>query len=185
MSHHIVNDTPVNNNPNDNAPKIYVACLASYNSGILHGEWLDASLEVEEIQEKINQMLAISPIEDAEEWAIHDFENFYDLSIGEYESIDDVHKKALFVVEHGELGAKLTSYYGELETAEQALENHYQGEYENELDFAMQFFDEHYLHNIPENIQIYIDYEKFRRDVFIGDCFSLEASGKTHVFWQH
>jgi hypothetical protein len=24
------------------APKIYVACLASYNNGILHGKWIDA-----------------------------------------------------------------------------------------------------------------------------------------------
>ena len=185
MSNHIVNNTPVNNNLDDNTPKIYVACLAAYNNGILHGEWLNASLEVEEIQEKINQMLAISPIEDAEEWAIHDFENFYDLSIGEYESIDDVHKKALFVVEHGELGATVMHYAEDLEAAREALENYYQGEYESERDFAIQFFDEHYLPGIPENVRTYIDYQKFCREIFIGDCFSLEASGKTHVFWQH
>ena len=26
-------------------PEIYVACLASYNSGILHGEWIEVTDE--------------------------------------------------------------------------------------------------------------------------------------------
>jgi hypothetical protein len=38
-------------------PKIYVACLAAYNSGYLHGKWLDA-LDEDEINKDIYEILA-------------------------------------------------------------------------------------------------------------------------------
>ena len=40
--------------------KLYVACLASYNNGVLHGKWIDASSYVEDMQEQINQVLMSS-----------------------------------------------------------------------------------------------------------------------------
>ena len=52
--------------------RIYVACLASYNAGILHGAWIDATQCIEAIHDQIAAMLAASQIEDAEEYAIHD-----------------------------------------------------------------------------------------------------------------
>ena len=48
-------------------PRIYVACLAAYNNGILHGEWIDADQGVEHISEQAAAMLKASPIEDAED----------------------------------------------------------------------------------------------------------------------
>jgi Antirestriction protein (ArdA) len=30
------------------APRIYVACLAAYNNGRLHGEWIDADQPADE-----------------------------------------------------------------------------------------------------------------------------------------
>lgn len=72
------------------ATRIYVACLASYNSGILHGAWIDcADKDAEDIQTAVSAMLAASPIKDAEEWAIHDNEGFGRL-VGEYTSFEDV-----------------------------------------------------------------------------------------------
>jgi len=41
--------------------RIYVACLASYNSGILHGRWIEATADVDEMQEEIDAMLRESP----------------------------------------------------------------------------------------------------------------------------
>lgn len=52
-------------------PRIYVACLAAYNSGRLHGAWIDASQDVDDIWNELKQVLASSPVPDAEEWAIH------------------------------------------------------------------------------------------------------------------
>ena len=52
--------------------RIYVACLASYNNGILYGRWVSADEGLEHIQAKVRAMLKASPIEDVEEYAIHD-----------------------------------------------------------------------------------------------------------------
>ena len=54
--------------------RIYVADLAAYNAGHLHGVWIDATLELGDIQEQVDAMLATSPVEGAEEYAIHDVE---------------------------------------------------------------------------------------------------------------
>jgi len=50
------------------------ACLAAYNDGYLHGEWIDAKQSPEDIEHDVRKMLAKSPVPHAEEWAIHDFE---------------------------------------------------------------------------------------------------------------
>lgn len=50
--------------------RIYVACLAAYNNGILHGAWIDAQQSVEAINADIQKMLRASPIEGAEEYAV-------------------------------------------------------------------------------------------------------------------
>ncbi|MDA7980452.1 MAG: antirestriction protein ArdA, partial [Pirellulales bacterium] len=41
-------------------PRIYVACLAAYNSGHLHGAWIDAVQSTAEIHEEVQSMLASS-----------------------------------------------------------------------------------------------------------------------------
>lgn len=52
---------------------VYVACLASYNAGRLHGAWVDLEeiTDTDDIQEAIDWVLSTSPAPDAEEWAIH------------------------------------------------------------------------------------------------------------------
>ncbi len=43
---------------------IYVADLAAYNNGIMHGVWIDATQDIDNIHEQINDMLASSPEEE-------------------------------------------------------------------------------------------------------------------------
>ena len=86
-------------------PRIYVACLAAYNNGYLHGAWIDADRDPWAIWADIRDMLAKSPIPDAEEHAIHDYKAFKGVSIAEYAGIDRVAEIAAFIVEHGALGA--------------------------------------------------------------------------------
>jgi antirestriction protein len=167
-------------------PQIYVACLAAYNNGKLHGAWIDPTQEPEEILEEIALMLSKSPEPDAEEYLIHDHEGFYGLDIQEHTNMEDVHEKAMFILEHGELGAGLAAYYGgDLEDAEKSMKENYQGPHKSELDYASTFFDECYLDTVPENVRLYIDYESFKTDLFIDTCFSIELGGKCHVFFQH
>ena len=59
--------------------QIYVACLAAYNSGVLHGEWITPAKDVEELQAQINKVIKSTPAPDAEEWAIHDYNDFPNL----------------------------------------------------------------------------------------------------------
>jgi antirestriction protein len=165
-------------------PQIYVACLASYNNGILHGKWIVADQDTDSINEEIYEMLADGPIEGAEEFAIHDFEGFGCARIEEYDSINHVSELAAFIRKHGELGAELLSYHS-IEDAEKVLEENYHGAYDSEVDFAHALFDDCYSNAIPEDLQFYFDYDAFARDLFINDYFSVEANGQTHVFYNY
>lgn len=40
--------------------RIYVACLASYNNGVLHGAWINANQDADQIQEDVNAILRAS-----------------------------------------------------------------------------------------------------------------------------
>lgn len=81
-------------------PAIYVASLTDYNNGIIHGVWIDATLDPAAVQRLITVMLATSPLtrltgEPAEEWAIHDHEGFGDVEIDPHEDLEDVHALAV------------------------------------------------------------------------------------------
>lgn len=162
--------------------RIYVACLAAYNSGTLHGAWIDAQQEAEEINNAIRNMLKASPVEDAEEFAIHDYEGFEGISIQEYSGIDEVVEYAAFVSEHGILGAELLNYCGDRDEAVEALENRYRGVYSSLADFAQELTEE--TTEIPDSLKYYINYEKMAHDLEINDVLAIETGhSEVHVFW--
>ena len=164
--------------------RIYVACPAAYNNGILHGAWINADQDVDSIRQAISDMLKESPIPDAEEWAIHDHEGFEGAEISEYAGIDEVAERAAFIAEHGGLGAKLIAHCGELEEAKEAIGDHYAGEYESVADFARELTEQ--STKIPDNLAYYIDYERMAHDLEINDVFTLETGFQcVHVFWRH
>ena len=41
--------------------QIYIACLSSYNAGTLHGEWIAATTDADEMQEHVDRILRASP----------------------------------------------------------------------------------------------------------------------------
>jgi len=87
-------------------PQIWVASLADYNNGTLHGVWLNAVREEAELQADIATMLAASPLtaetgEPAEEWAIFDYDGFAPLRIDEHESLSWISRVAKGITEHG------------------------------------------------------------------------------------
>ncbi|MEW7986976.1 MAG: antirestriction protein ArdA [Candidatus Thiodiazotropha endolucinida] len=165
-------------------PKIYVADLAAYNNGILHGVWIDASEDIETLQEQVSAMLAASPESAAEEFAVHDYEGFGGLSISEYEGLESINQKALFIEEFGELGAAVLDYLDDdPDEARKAMEECYSGEYESLADYARQLTEE--TGEIPEHLAFYIDYERMGRDMELsGDIYTIEtAYDEIHVFW--
>ena len=62
-------------------PRIYVACLAAYNSGRLHGAWINADQKPASLQSEVSAMLKASTLPGAEDFAIQDFEGFEGLHI--------------------------------------------------------------------------------------------------------
>ena len=167
-----------------NEIRIYVADLAAYNNGMLHGAWIDATDDLNEIWDQVNAMLKASPEPNSEEYAIHDYEGFGCYKISEYEGIEAVHKIAVFIAEHGALGAEVLDYScGDIERAEKMLNDSYNGEYKSVADFAEQLTED--TSEIPQHLQYYIDYEKMGRDMELsGDIFTIEIGfEEVHIFW--
>ncbi len=164
--------------------RIYVADLAAYNNGKLYGVWIDATLDPDEIQGQINNMLAESPEGFAEEYAIHDYEGFGGYSVSEYEGIQSVHEIACFIEEYPGLAGELLSHFGgHLEDARKAMEENYSGCYKSLTDYAEELTED--TSQIPENLAYYIDYERMGRDMELsGDIYTIELGhGEVHIFW--
>lgn len=163
-------------------PAIYIACLAAYNNGFLHGEWIDASQSADGIYSKIQEMLDLSPVEDAEEYAIHDYEGFGSIQIHEYDSIETIVEYVAFIEEFNDLGAELLSEYS-ITDATKLLEENYHGSYDSEVDFASHLFQDCYgCQDLPDILLNYFDYDAFARDLFMCDYFSVKINHEFHVF---
>jgi antirestriction protein len=167
-----------------NTIKIYVADLAAYNDGILHGVWIDATLDVEEMQEQVDAMLKASRVEGAEEYAIHDHEGFGDYSLGECAGFESAHRIAEFLTEFSDFGAGLLAQFGgDLDDARKAAEDDYCGCYKSLADYAQELTEERTT--IPRNLAFYIDYDAMARDMELnGDVFTIVAGFEdVHIFW--
>lgn len=164
--------------------RIYVACLAAYNSGYLHGAWINAEQDAYDIYADVRKMLSASPVEDAEEWAIHDYEGFEGALVSEYMGLEQVAELAAFIAEHGEIGGKLVEYYRDLNDARRAIEDAYAGQFRSLADFAEELTEE--TSQIPDSLRFYIDYDRIARDLEISDVFVIETGfEQVHVFWSH
>jgi len=164
-------------------PRIYVACLAAYNNGYLHGAWIDADQAEEDIFFDINEVLKTSPIADAEEWAIHDYEGFEGARIEEYTSVATVVRLAAIISEHGRLGGKVLAHFGgDLDEAAAALEDRYLGQFDSLADYAQDITEQ--ATAIPDTLRYYIDWKAMARDwEMSGDVFTVEtAPDEVHVF---
>jgi antirestriction protein len=134
------------------APRIYVACLAAYNSGRLHGRWIDANQSVDDIWSEVQAMLAASPEPGAEEWAIHDYEGFGELRLSEWESFERVSAIAAGIEEHGDSFTAWLSYDSDQDPSDiERFEDAYRGEWNSLRDYA---------ENLAEDIGLYDAAEK-------------------------
>lgn len=175
----------------DDTPQIYVACLSAYNNGKLHGMWIDAAQEADEILDDIQWMLSWSPCREyevCEEWAIHDFQNWHGIHLNEYEDIEKLAELAQMLSEHGEAYAAYYRY-DSTEASLESFQDNYQGEYENEEDFVYNQLEEQGLIKKIEEIGLpglYINWQAIARDWFIDSYYSVEESyNKIYVFSRH
>jgi len=131
------------------SPRIYVADLAAYNAGHLHGRWidLDETTTQDELQEQVDAILAEGTrlychetLSVHEEYAIHDYEGFGPIRVGEYDSLDTI---VSHVERMGDEPAKFFAYVDAMGShyADQYDPETVEGPYESEVDYAYQWLD--------------------------------------------
>lgn len=180
---------PTEREPEVVRPRVYVASLSDYNDGRLHGCWIDATQDAETIQAEVNAMLHRSPMPDAEEWAIHDYEGFGPLHLSEYESFDTVSRIASGIAEHGEAFAHWAACTGSTSDGTLALfDDMYLGTWPSVHDFAESLIETFGVEealdraNLPFRNYIRIDTDMLARDVQIENYVSEGAEG-VHIFY--
>lgn len=181
--------------------KLYFACLASYNNGRLHGAWIEASSDADEMQEQIDAMLRASPfpnvmVEDpetgedvpsAEEWAVHDYDGFPNM--GEYPSLDDVAAFVELTEEYDHIEPddlqKIAEDFSTIDEASEALRDQFCGIYDSFRDYADEAADEMLAaHDVKDDNPLarYFDYESFVRDLSM-DMHTIDVPSGVAVFY--
>ena len=176
-------------------PQIYCACLSSYNAGFLHGCFIDATQDPEDIREEIDRMLSSSPIanvEACEEFAIHDYQNFAGVNLHEYQSIDYVSALANAIEEHGKPFALYINYFSfdDIEFALSSFEENYCGCFESIEDYAKDYYEQTGQLDAIVKAGLnsyYINWKSIAHDwQCSGDFLFLEESyNEIHVFYNH
>ena len=168
-------------------PKIYAACLAAYNNGHLHGDWIYADQTPDDLQAEILDMLDKSPIPNAEEWAIHDYEGFGAFNLHEYERLDTIARVAGGIALHGAAFAHWIHEVGsDAEDAIETFTDHYQGHWNSMAEYAEQLIDDTDPEPLKDTSQwlrpyIHIDYEALGRDLG-HDLTTTEEQHGVHIF---
>lgn len=173
--------TPEHRELPDDGPRIYMASLSDYNAGRLHGAWISANQEPEEIEDDVQAMLARSPEPIAEEWAIHDYEGFGPVELGEYESIEHVSRIARGIAEHGSAFAHWANYLGSSQWEYlDNFEDNYIGEWTSVTEFAESMLEDTGIDIdslVDERLQPYVSFDV--------DAFARDLSYDFHIAQDH
>lgn len=210
-------------------PRIYVACLASYNNGVLHGAWIDAN-DIDAIKEGIVKVLATSKfanvefdcydcaarvkdcapdsippsfpncqtckglgkIPSAEEWAIHDYEGFAGIKLGENPDLEKVAKLGQLIEEQSDenllrAAVEVSDYHADADAILETIEDKYQGCYDSLAEWAESMCedcDDGSLTKLPNFIRYHIDWEAIAELELImsGDYSSVNIDGSFYIF---
>jgi antirestriction protein len=171
-------------------PRIYAACLASYNAGRLHGAWIDANQDADDIRDQVAAMLAASPEPGAEEFAIHDHESLGE--IGEYESLDRVSAIGQAVAAAGDDAAALLAWL-EYEPGRDPddFADAYRGHHETLADYVQELWADQGFAKMADDFAggswwnpiNFVDWDRMARDLELsGDVETVRARGGIYVF---
>lgn len=164
--------------------RIYAACLASYNNGVLHGRWIDASSDVDAMQTELAAMLRASPypnvtvrdpetgenVPSAEEWAMHDSEGLPS-TFGEYCGLQAVADYVALCEDFDHIDADalaaIVDNFGTVDAARDALDDNFCGIHTSFRDYADEAADEMLACHtgLPDIVSRYFDYAAWARDL--------------------
>ncbi|WP_052711010.1 antirestriction protein ArdA [Pseudofrankia sp. DC12] len=181
---------------NGDGPRVWIASLADYTSGVLHGRWVAADRNAEDLQAAVARVLATSPArrrgEEAEEWAVHDYDGFEEdvtRVLGEWPSLDDLSKVAKGIAEHGLAYGAWVAYVGRADDElVDRFDEHYRGEWGSLTDYAedsLQNIDFYrFLDDLPDDIRHYVtvDVEQYAEDIACDLHIADTPEGGVWVF---
>lgn len=169
-------------------PRIYVASLSDYNHGRLHGSWVEAAQEPDQLAGAVAAMLRASEVPGAEEWAIHDYEGFGPLGLSEYESLERVSQLGQGISAFGEAFAAFAGLDDGDGLDRSRFEARYQGRWDSLAAYADGLLDElgaaEAVEGLPEWFQAYaqLDHEQFARDLELGGDVRVVPASDGGVF---
>lgn len=169
-------------------PRIYAACLASYNAGILHGAWIDVDKNTtcDLLREFIDEMLKASPTPNAEEYAIHDYDEFPSSLVnewGEHPDLDAVCVATEALTTYGEVFEAALQIEDSVTYALEMCEN---GQYVGSSQRSPEDIVEDWLNDsgrfdgVDELFKMYFDFEAYARDLRLGGEWSFVRLSGTH-----
>jgi len=162
--------------------RVYVACLACYNEGRLHGVWIDATDDADDI-DATRAALQEQCGHTDNDWAIHDYEGFHGVRLSESESFANVSAIANAIAEHGEAFAAWLDNGNDADSVER-FQDAYRGCFSSLTAYAEQLVDDMgTLADADSLVARYFDYEAFGRDLQLGgDVWTHEGTDGVHVF---
>ncbi len=176
--------------PTEHEPRIYVASLSDDNAGRLHGTWIKAWREPDELLGDIQEMLDTAPTYGAEEWAVQDYEGFGDIRLGEYESLETVSWYAQGIREHGLAFAAWIAHtgYGPEDGAD--FDEAYEGEWSSVEGYVTAYLEDAGLQAgfdaaVPASLAPYarIDVDALARDLVLGgELFTATTPGGSGIW---
>jgi antirestriction protein len=167
-------------------PRIYVACLAAYNNGKLHGAWIDARQSADGIGRDVARMLAASPEPGAEEWAIHDYEGFDGLRLSEWEQFERVASIAAGISEHGPAFTAWLSYDADRDLSDTtAFEDAYRGEWDSLRAYAEDYAEQTGMYDAADKAgssYVVVDIDMLTRDLDMEMYSVASGHGTVYIF---
>lgn len=183
IKHHQPPEPEQEAQPRD-GPRIYVASLSDYNAGHLHGQWIDADQPTDDLANAITEMLRRSAEPGAEEWAIHDYQGFGPLHLGEYTALPIISAIALGIAEHGPAFAAWADHVDQDPERLPQFGDAYRGRWASIEAYVEELLDclgaTAALAAIPDWLQphVSLDLAGFARDLRLsGDIWTSPAAG--------
>ena len=172
--------------PSHDSPAIYVACLASYNKGVLFGRWIDLEEceDLHDLQQCVKQVLAESPEPMAEEWAIHDSQGLPAFLECEYPELSDLNDYVEGTANADDRDAYMIAceYRGEV-LSEDDFNEYYHGHHSSPEHFVEEWYeDTGMLSQVPEHLRNYINWESVWNDMDCDGWHAYYANGGYYIF---
>lgn len=149
-----------------NTPQIFLTCLSSYNSGHLHGKWIDC-IDYDVVMSEWEELQKTAPVEDSEEYFITDYDGFYGYDVNEYENLEELCFIGNEIDSLSEYELTALNYLLEYESLDfdQALSNINEVYYlhGDRHEIVEQYADDFMC--IPDDLWCYISYDKILQEI--------------------